>query len=398
MATANPLPGAEVASAPPAPPLLVLLAPLPQEQLASVLANLAASVDPDSLLIATAGESAGEPLPALRMVAAPATKSSWIPTADDYVNAFQLAEDHNARAILMLGPESGSLALSGLRALAGAVADGPTDLALPCYDLPPRAGLVNSAILYPLSRALFASPARFPLAIDLGLSVRMAGRLAAAAQRLIALNQSTTPLWPVNEAAAAGFAISEFGVGARVLPQPAEPDLNAVLPSVVGSLFSDVEAKAAFWQRPRQLPSPRLHPHLSPTSAPDPAADTAPMIQAFCLAYTNLQEIWSLVLPPNSLLGLKRLSLTEGAAFRMPETLWARIVFDFLLAYRQRTIHRGHLFGALIPLYLAWVASHINVAASGTGSEHHIEAVAAAFEIEKPYLVARWRWPDRFNP
>ena len=122
------------------------------------------------------------------------------------------------------------------------------------------------------------------------------------------------------------------------------------------------------------------------------------MIQAFRLAYTNLQEIWSLVLPPNSLLGLKRLSLTEGAAFRMPETLWARIVFDFLLAYRQRTIHRGHLFGALIPLYLAWVASHINATASGTNPEHHIEAAASAFETEKPYLVSRWRWPDRFNP
>ena len=24
--------------------------------------------------------------------------------------------------------------------------------------------------------------------------------------------------------------------------------------------------------------------------------------------------------------------------------------------------------------------------------------VAAAFEADKPYLVSRWRWPDRFNP
>jgi hypothetical protein len=122
------------------------------------------------------------------------------------------------------------------------------------------------------------------------------------------------------------------------------------------------------------------------------------MLDAFHLAYTNLREIWSLVLPPNTLLGLKRLSLTEGAAFRMPDGLWARIVFDFLLAYRLRTINRGHLLGALIPLYLAWVASHINVTASGTNPERHIEAVAAAFEADKPYLVSRWRWPDRFNP
>jgi hypothetical protein len=44
------------------------------------------------------------------------------------------------------------------------------------------------------------------------------------------------------------------------------------------------------------------------------------------------------------------------------------------------------------------VASHINTIASGIESESHIETVAAAFEADKPYLVARWRWPDRFNP
>jgi hypothetical protein len=130
----------------------------------------------------------------------------------------------------------------------------------------------------------------------------------------------------------------------------------------------------------------------------DAAAYIAPMLQAFHLAYTNLQEIWSLVLPPNTLLGLKRLSLTDGAAFRMPESLWARIVYDFLLAHRLRTINRGHLLGALIPLYLAWVASHINVVSSGVEPERHIETMATAFEVEKPYILSRWRWPDRFNP
>ena len=164
---------------------------------------------------------------------------------------------------------------------------------------------------------------------------------------------------------------------------------------VTGSLFADIEAKAAFWQRPRRL----LPEHRSFSSTPpvDGSVDIAPMVEAFRLAFTNLQEIWWLVLAPNSLLGLKRLSVVEPAAFRMPETLWARIVFDFLVAYRLRTINRGHLMGALIPLYLAWVAGHMNVVGSGTDAEVHVEAVAAAFESEKQYIVSRWRWPDRFN-
>jgi hypothetical protein len=122
------------------------------------------------------------------------------------------------------------------------------------------------------------------------------------------------------------------------------------------------------------------------------------MLSAFRLAYTNLHEIWSLVLPPSSLLRLKRLAATDAAAFRISDRLWARIVYDFLLAYRLRTINRGHLLGALIPLYLAWVASHFNITASGRDPEGHIEAVAVAFEAEKNYMLSRWRWPDRFNP
>ena len=102
------------------------------------------------------------------------------------------------------------------------------------------------------------------------------------------------------------------------------------------------------------------------------------------------------------LFGLKRLSEMPPASFAMQDSLWARVVYDFLLAYRLRTINRSHLLGALTPLYLAWVASHILLTSAGTAPEtapdRHIEAVASAFEADKPYLVSRWRWPDRFNP
>ena len=95
------------------------------------------------------------------------------------MSAYQLAGKNEAHAILILGPGAGSLSPFALRGLADAVLSGHTDLAIPHYDLPPNSGLVNSAILYPLSRTLFASRARFPLALDLGLSLRMAEGLSA---------------------------------------------------------------------------------------------------------------------------------------------------------------------------------------------------------------------------
>jgi len=402
MATADPIPDIGPPSEPNEPGLLVLLAPMTAEQLDQVLANLTASLPGEDLLIASPDVASDAPLAnshlSHRIIAAPAANASWTLTAADFVSAYQLASKEKARGILMLSPESGSLSSSAIGALANAVLTSATDLAIASYHLPPNAGLVNSAILYPLSRALFSSRVRFPLAVDLGLSLRMAERLAGTGQRFNRLDQGETPLWPINEAAVAGFTIEQFDVGARAPQQHPGPDLNTILPLVTGSLFSDIDAKAAFWQRFRQLPPVIDSLRIPQATSGDAATDIVPMLQAFRLAYSNLHEIWSLVLPPNSLLGLKRLFVTDGADFRMPDSLWARIVFDFLLAHRLRTINRGHLLGALIPLYLAWVASHINITNSGTTPESHIEAVAAAFEADKTYLVSRWRWPDRFNP
>lgn len=379
--------------------LLVLLTSMRPDQLECVFEKLSASFPEEGVLIASPDALPADFHSTLRVIAAPATKASWPLTAADFANAYQLADKNNANAILMLGPESCSLGSSAIRDLADAVLATSTDLAVPCYDLPPHAGLVNSAILYPLTRVLFASRVRFPLAVDLGLSLRMAERLASTAHRFTSVNQGEALLWPVNEASVAGFTIDQFQIGQRIQPQPSGPnDLSTILPLLTEALFSDIAAKAAFWQRFRPLPPMGKFPPLQQLPSTDTTVDIAPMLQAFRLAYTNLQEIWGLVLPPSSLLGLKRLAATDGAAFRMPESLWARIVFDFLLAYRMRTINRGHLFGALIPLYLAWVASHINITAADANPEGHIEAVAAAFEADKPYLLARWRWPDRFNP
>jgi hypothetical protein len=380
--------------------LLVSLPSLARDSFDQVLANLVAAFSGQKLIVATPDESA-QPLSSgdLQVVGyTPSVPSpgTWTLVAADFLNAHELAQQHASRAILLLGAEAQSLSPDALQALAQSVLEGKSDLAVPRYTLPARAGLVNSAILYPISRALFGATPRFPLAVDLALSARMAERMAAAAQRFTAANQPDALLWPVAEASTGSCVITQVDVGTRVTPQPEGLDLNTVLAQVTGSLFADVDAKAAFWQRSRVAqPARVVTPAVASSGSPE---EIKPMLDAFRLAYTNLHEIWSLVLPPHSLLGLKRLAVMPAESFVMPDSLWARIVYDFLLAYRLRTINRGHLLGALTPLYLAWVASHIQLTSTGTDPERHIEACAAAFEADKPYLVSRWRWPDRFNP
>jgi hypothetical protein len=395
MATADPIPELGSTATQATTDLLVLVAAMLPEHFESLLIQLSSAFPAAGLLIATENPAPARQNPSLRLIAAPATAVKWSLPPAIFVQAWRLAEEHRARGILILGPGSDSLGASALQMLGNAVLAESIDLAVPRYLLPSHAGMIGSSIIYPLTRALFAARIRFPLATDLALSPRMAQRMALVAERITQPEPSEALIWPVNEACVAGFAMEDFDVGPRTLPQPAESDVNTILARVTGSLFSDIETKAAFWQRARRAPLLRPMP---PQPLPaDGAAEVPRMVESFRYAYSNLLEIWSLVLPPQSLLALKRLSLMAPAEFIMADSLWARIVYDFLIAYRLRTINRSHLLGAFIPLYRGWVASHINLTAAGTGAEAHIEALAAAFEADKPYLVSRWRWPDRFN-
>jgi glucosylglycerate synthase len=377
--------------------LLISLVPLPQEAFEATLTNLALAFPGETVFVATPDaapqSSSGSPLRLLPYTVTSVSASPWVLTAADYLNAWKLAQENHATACVLLGPETQSIPPEAIRALGKSAL--LWDLSLAHYDLGPREGLFNSAVLYPVTRALFGTRPRFPLAIDAGLSLRMAERLATVAQRSTAAGQNDALLWPLNEAAIANFTTTEIAINPRTLPQPVAPDVNALLAQIAASLFTDIDAKAAFWQRARGTQPPQLIMQTAPIAEPP---DIVPMLDAFRLAYTNLHEIWSLVLPPNSLLGLKKLSLMSPETFRMPDNLWARIVYDFILAFRLRTINRGHLLGALTPLYLAWVASHLTLISNGTAPEKHILDVATAFEADKPYLVSRWRWPDRFNP
>lgn len=398
--------GPELSAAPAARPLADLVVCLPateQEALPSALDAIASAFPAESVVVvcSTPLSNLAE-WPSLHVLPYTVARSdlNWVLAAGDYAVAAHLGINHDARAVILLGDPEATLDPRMLRRLYDGIRNDRSDLVVPRFSLAPTSGLVNSGLLYPLSRALFGADIRFPLAVDAALSLRMCQRLVPSTQRLVSLNQGASLLWPVAEAAIAGFTVREVSAGDTLPPTPPGEDFNTLFTSVAGSLFSDIEAKATFWQRARNLP---LRPSAQTAPPSLEAVDVSPevqaMIESFHLAQNNLQEIWSLVLPPHSRLALKKLAQLSPQTFTMDPDLWARIVYDFTLAFHLRTINRNHLLGAMTPLYLAWAASHLrSIADNADRAAHAIELNAKAFESEKSYIVSRWRWPDRFNP
>jgi hypothetical protein len=106
------------------------------------------------------------------------------------------------------------------------------------------------------------------------------------------------------------------------------------------------------------------------------------------------------VLPPQTLLALKRLTGAPAESFCLDDGLWARIVYDFAVGYHLALMDRPLLLRSMTPLYLGWAAGFVREVRDldPPAVNARVERLCRAFEVAKPYLISRWRWPDRFNP
>jgi len=275
------------------------------------------------------------------------------------------------------------------------------DFIAPSYARRKFEGLLNSSIVSPLTRSLYGLRIQNPMGPDLGISQRLLRRLldgdhdgktGGRAMRLLA---SLVPLVLCGNLQAA-----QAYLGARSYPPSDWTTVSSLLSEILGPVFLAMEKNAACWQRMRtSSPVKALN---EPTPAPQTTGtvEIERLVHSFQLGIRDLQEIWGLILPPASLLELRKLARLPTEQFHIPDELWVRIIYDFALAHRLRTINRDHLLPSLTPLYLGWVASYAREleTAEENAIEHRLERLSLAYEIGKPYLVSRWRWPDRFNP
>jgi hypothetical protein len=301
-----------------------------------------------------------------------------------------------ARACALVGTLAEGVTAEAIHALVAPVLDHEIDLVCPIYPRHPVEGLINSGIVYPLTRALYGKRVDGQLGIDFGFSARFLATIAEAAS----VRTAARPLWPVAEAVGRGMPIGQAYLDRWMPPFAPVTDVSTALADVVGSLFSDVERHAPLWQRTRGSSRVAAFGAAGPAPPGPRAVDVSSMIESYRIGFSNLPEVWGRLLPPATLIDLGRLARRSAEEFRMPDQLWARVVYDFALGFRLRYINRDHLLRAMTPLYLAWAASFISDLGGRVpeSARDRVEQLAGAYESEKPYLVARWRWPDRFNP
>jgi hypothetical protein len=311
------------------------------------------------------------------------------------------ARDLEARACIII---DGSVHMTPrwLDWLATPVIEHSFDFVSPHYQRPPFEGALTKGLVYPLVRSLYGVRLRQPAAAEFACSRRVVDHFLTDDLWDREGAQVGIDLWLSTSAASGDFRLGEAALGIRTRHAGGEKvlDLGTTIAQVVGSVFADLENRAERWQRIRGSTPVQQFGTSSATDPPQTAGvDVERLIETYRLGYRELRDVWTWVLPPRTIVDLRRLVDGPDTRFSLDDELWARIVYDFALGYRLRALARDHLLRSLVPLYSGWLASFVlQVQDLSTEQvERRVEDLAAAFEAQKPYLISRWRWPERLR-
>ncbi len=353
-----------------------------------------AAVPPATLLTQLAVQSDGLAAPVAASIVDPAALRCLL----------EEARRIDAPGCAVLDAQVGSLPAGWIERLARPIVEDQVDVVAPYYLRHPFDGTLTSGIAYPLQRALYGKQIRYPLGTDFACSRRFLTSLTTGKGAVWPpeLARVGCEAWLLTRAMAGEFRIGQAFLGVKDAPtgESVGNEVTGVLSRVLSALFLEMERQATVWQKVRRsVPAPLFGAPVA--GSPEPrAVDLGRALESFRLGQRNLPEIWSLVLSPAELLELAKLARRSDDTFRMPDGLWARVVYDFALAHRLRVMNREHLLAAFVPLYLGWLAGFALELGEPdpVAAERRIEELCLRFESEKPYLIARWRWPDRFTP
>jgi hypothetical protein len=312
------------------------------------------------------------------------------------------ARDLDARACVLFDAGVSSVSPDWVEWLARPVLDHAFDFVAPYYQRHPFEGALTKGVVYPLVRALYGVRLRQPAAAEFACSRSLVDHFLAEELWERDGAQAGIDLWLTSSAASEDFRFGEAALGVRAqhTREGEALDLGTTITQVVGALFADLESRATRWQR--TLSSTAVQRFGTLPDAPPPQTshvDPERLIEAFRLGYRELRDVWTWVLPPRTIVDLRKVVDLSSSQFRLDDELWARIVYDFALGHRLRVLPRDHLLRSLVPLYSGWLASFIRQLrdASSEAADQRVEDLCTAFELQKPYLISRWRWPERLR-
>ncbi len=337
---------------------------------------------------------------------------------------FEIAAALEVQALVVVDSDLRSIVPEWIELLAGPILKGGYDFVAPLYARYKYDGTITNTVTYPLTRALYGHRIRQPIGGDFGVGGDLVRHYLELDDWTTDVSKFGIDIWMTTSALAGGFAVCQTRLGAKV-HDPKDPgsDLGPMFRQVVGTILRLAERYDKHWlgiKDSHDVPAYGFERIIDP---PPLEVNTLRLLSEFHAGSLTLTDQWRSMLAPATLETVMELAVEAGrlgdhararlgvggdassttattlemaeavSTFHFPDDLWARVIYDLVVATRDPKPSVEAMVAALVPIYFGRVASFIieNRAVTTEQAEDRVERQAREFELLKPYLVDRWR-------
>lgn len=311
-------------------------------------------------------------------------------------NLFRAAVELNAKAVIVVDADLKSITPQWIRYL-GEPLMGRFDYVTPIYVRHKYDGTITNHIAYPLLRTLFGLRVRQPIGGDFGFSGKLARAFLSEKLWNDKISNFGIDIWMTTIAIARHFNICQAFLGAPKVHNPKDPaaDLTNMFIQVLSTIFDLMIEFEYLWMeleesRPSSIYGFGLGVDEKP---PEIDVNTDALFKSFHTGTENNGALCEKIIPlPERTEMKKYIKIENKDQFYYSSSLWARILFNFAIAYRNNEIDRTTLLKALIPFYHSRVLSYVNKTKNmeTREAEEYLENINRVFETEKYYLIQKW--------
>ncbi len=310
---------------------------------------------------------------------------------------FEVATRLHAQALLLVEADITSLAPGWVPTLLEPLLAGKLDLVLPHHSFVQPAPGAADLLAQPLLLALFGIPLRYPTGGTVGLSGKLAAHFGRRDVWETDVARGGVDVWMTVEAALSGARLGERQVGGKVHQSKHTVRLaEATFLQEIGTLFrlAAQRERAWRWRAPNQEEAGTVPGPVEEVEPAPPAPDLTRLWQeATRTVSERIIEEWASVLLPDDFRSAERwLAASEPPPF--DSIRWARMAYDFVVAYNLGEGDPDRVVLALYPLFLlhnaALVAACQGEGGTAQARERLLQQQRSHFMEYLPYLHHRW--------
>jgi hypothetical protein len=302
---------------------------------------------------------------------------------------FAAADLTSARAVAVVDPDITSITPEWIERLVRPVLDQGFDYVAPVYARAMFEGPLVSHIVRPVFDAAYGVDLREPVGGEFGCSGRFAAHCVKQPVWELDLTRFGVDIWLAGEAVSKHFRAAQTMLGPRTPMRAASRlGLEELITHVIGALFTCLDMHAPYWTA---APAHRVLPLFGvPVTAVAPSPD-APDTNGLDQRLRDVRPVLLQCLSPESVAALES-SMTDGRPV-IGDALWARLLGEMAATHAHGRVAREQLLGAIVPIYLARVASfrEAHQASDAATVDAALESMRASCAAQRDYCIAQWK-------